>query len=139
MQIDFRKLLDWAYLNRTPSADFLFFWPLLIIFAAALVLGIGLWVFKKLHPVPPHTQKFLRWLIVWSVFPVPLGAILVFARNQTLWPLNLRFFLLAFLFSWLLGFLVLAIYRATIYKKLAYQFWLKEEKLRYLPKTKKKK
>lgn len=137
MQIDLSKLFNWEYLNRIPSADFLFFWPLLIIFVASIILGIALSIFKKFRSLPAHTERLLKWLIIWFFFPPFVGMILVLARNQAIWSISHRLFLLIFLLIWLLGFLALAIYRFSRYKKLAYHYWLWQEKQKYLPKSNK--
>lgn len=139
MRINPFKLLRPSYLfDPTPFYDFLYFWPLLILFIASFV---GSFFIKDLlkkyskHPklnqqVLRHLPNNLRWLS-------SLGVIALFFRQQNIPYLSMRLWLVLILLTGLIYGVWLFLHHKKELPKLLSQKKNKVQKDKYLPKKKK--
>ncbi|HLB31999.1 MAG TPA: hypothetical protein VJL27_00405 [Patescibacteria group bacterium] len=138
MPLDFTKLTQISYLTEQPPASVAYFWPIVIILAAALAVSLICWRLARRQPSKDVPQYYIlinltRWLSI----PSLLGLILLFFRNQGIVYLSWRLWFVMLALVWLGAMVWLAGYAIFKYPKEIRTHNLRELKNKYIPQPKK--
>ena len=134
MLLDFTKLTKISYLTEQPPAGMVYFWPAVIIPAAALAVSLALWRLARRQPSKDVPQYYIlinlaRWLSI----PSLLGLILLFFRNQGIVYLSWRLWLVMLAVVWLGAMVWLAGYAIFKYPEELRTQKQRELKNKYIP------
>lgn len=131
--IDFKKLIQPSYILDSQPRQFQFLLPAVIIFGAAVIASILIWIFLKTSKAP-YKEKIKSAISNWLLWLGISGLILVFFRWQEIPYLSARilFEILFLVFLIWLGFILK--YLIFNYKKDKDNFAERMRFEKYLPK-----